>query len=157
MKSVIIIFLLVCTFFNNAFSQALPITENFSFTGNLTANGWLNYPAAGTNTSFPATDTTAGLTFPGYANSDIGKAARIVGDGEDVYKPFSIQTSGDVYASAMIKVNSASKVVTGTTTGDYFYHFYGKNAGGVNYQYCRFYAKDNGTANPGFVRPLSFA
>ena len=151
MKSIILVLLLVCTFINNAFSQALPITENFSFTGNLTANGWLNYPTAGVNTSFLATGTTTGLTFNSYANSGIDNAAHIIGDGEDVYKPFSPQTSGDVYASAMIKVNSASKVITGTTTGDYFYHFYGKNAGGVSYQYCRFYAKDNGTTNPGFV------
>ena len=124
---------------NKTFSQALPVIENFTFSGNLTANGWLNYPTAGVNTNFPATSTTgiAGLTFTGYSQSGIGNAARILNDGEDVYKPFDIQTSGTVYAGAMIKVNAAP------AAGDYFYHFYGKNAGGVNYQYVRFYVKDN--------------
>ena len=140
MKSITLIFLLVCTSFSNAFSQALPITENFNFSGNLTANGWVNYPSVGVNTAFPATGTTTGLTFNGYASSGVGNAAQITGDGEDVYLPFATQTSGVVYAGAMIKVNAASTA----TFGDYFYHFYGKNSGGTNYQFCRFFIKDNG-------------
>ena len=143
MKSIIIVVLLVCAFLNSAFSQVtLPFTENFSFTGNLTANGWLNYPAVGVNTSFPATGTTTGLTFNGYASSGVGNAAQITGDGEDVYLPITAQTAGVVYVGAMIKVNAASTA----TNGDYFYHFYGKNSGGINYQYCRFFIKDNGGA-----------
>ncbi len=138
MKSTLSIFLLFFTL-NKSFSQALPIVENFTFSGNLTANGWLNYPTVGANTNFPATSTSGitGLTFTGYNQSGIGNAALISGDGEDVYKPFDSQTSGTVYAGAMIKVNAAP------TAGDYFYHFYGKNTGGVNYQYVRFYVKDN--------------
>ena len=151
MKSIIIVVLLVCTFLNNAFSQALPITENFNFSGNLTANGWLNYPAVATPAGTLATGTTMGLSFSGYANSGIDNAALIVGDGEDVYKPITAQTAGVVYASAMIKVNAAA------LAGDYFYHLYGKSTAATpaNYQYCRLYIKDNGAANPGFVAAVN--
>jgi hypothetical protein len=140
MKSLIITALLFFSV-HTIFAQALPIVENFTFSGNLTANGWVNSPInGGTVPTLPATSTTGitGLTFTGYSQSGIGNAARVVGDGEDVYKPFTAQTSGTVYAGAMINVNAAS---TGTN-GDYFYHFYGQNVAGTNYQFCRFFIKD---------------
>jgi hypothetical protein len=123
----------------------LPLIDNITYTGALTANGWLNYPSVGVNTNFPATSTTTpSLIYPNYPQSNIGNAVAIIGDGEDVYLPFATQTAGSVYAAAMINVSAASQA----TSGDYFYHFYGKNQAGTNYQFCRFFIKDE--AGTGF-------
>jgi hypothetical protein len=87
-------------------AQSLWLEEDFDFSGNLSANGWSVSSGAGTN----PISTTSGLTYSDYPSSGIGNAALVDADGEDVYKTFSSQTSGNVYASFLINVNSSGSV-----------------------------------------------
>ncbi|CAN5465367.1 hypothetical protein BH09SUM1_BH09SUM1_29620 [soil metagenome] len=106
-----------------AASAATLLTEDFNFTGNLTANGWAAHSGAGTQ----AIDTTAGLTYTGYAGSGIGNAANLDNTGEDDNRllPAPITTASDTYASFLVNIP------TGTTVTDgYFFHF-GQNDAGV--------------------------
>jgi len=85
--------------------QAL-LVENFDYTTGalLTANGWTAHSGAGTQ----AIDVTTGLTFSGYAGSDIGGAANLDNNGEDVNKTFAEQTTGTVYAALVIKTEATN-------------------------------------------------
>ena len=80
------------------FSQVL-LTDDFNYTGDLTANGWTAHSGAGTQ----AINTTTGLTFTGYAGSGIGNAANLDNNGEDVHKTFTSQTTGTVYVAFMLQ------------------------------------------------------
>ncbi|MBK9357814.1 MAG: hypothetical protein IPN08_10570 [Bacteroidales bacterium] len=95
---------------------AFPFVENFSYTSGtaLSANCW-SVHSSGNN---PITVQTGTITYPGYLSSGIGGQVTVTGGstGEDVNRTFSPQTSGDVYASFLVNVSSA------TTTGDYFFH-----------------------------------
>ena len=67
---------------------AQSFSEDFNFSGLLTANGWTAHSGGGTN----AISTTTGLVFAGLNNA--GNAAVLTTSGEDVSKllttPFSI-------------------------------------------------------------------
>jgi len=93
------------------FSQVL-LTDDFNYTGNLTANGW-TAQTAGSGTQ--AIDTTTGLTFTGYAGSGIGNAANLDNNGEDVFRQFTAQTTGTVYVAFMLQT-------TATNSAGYFLH-----------------------------------
>jgi hypothetical protein len=99
-------------------SNAQLLVENFNFTGNLYANGYIVHSGLGTNT-ISVSNSTASLNFNGYAQSGIGYSA-IIGNagGEDVNKTFTSQTNGDVYFSFLCNVNDAST----SKSGDYFFH-----------------------------------
>ncbi|MCC6545821.1 hypothetical protein IT570_01535 [Candidatus Sumerlaeota bacterium] len=90
-------------------SAAPLFTEDFTFAGNLTANGWTAHSGAGTN----PIDTTTGLTYAGYTQSGIGNAANIDDTGEDVNRTFTAQASGTVYASFMFNAPLGSTVTEG--------------------------------------------
>ena len=98
-------------------SQAQLLNENFSYANGalLTANGWAAHSGAGTNPITVYSDSL--LTYPGYLSSGIGNRIRLISNGEDVNKTFTAQTSGTVYASALVNITATS------TTGDYFIHF----------------------------------
>lgn len=91
------------------FSQSF--SEDFNFSGLLTANGWTAHSGGGTN----PISTTTGLVFTGLNNA--GNAAVLTTSGEDVSKllttPFS---TGSVYVSCLVNVTAAK------TAGDYFIH-----------------------------------
>lgn len=99
-------------FFNTGVSQVL-LSENFDYPAGdlITAHGW----TAHSGTTDPITVNAGGLVFPGYTASGIGNAALVDGLGEDDHKTFTVQTSGVVYTSFMIKVT------TGYT--GYFFHY----------------------------------
>ena len=101
--------------FQTAFSQLL--VENFVYqTGTLlTANGWSAHSGAGTNS--PAVISPA-LTYPNYPGSGSGNAAQLVNTGEDVNRQFAALKTGSLFASFLVKVDSAQ------TPGDYFFHFF---------------------------------
>ncbi|HRP94496.1 MAG TPA: hypothetical protein PLH53_16500, partial [Ignavibacteriaceae bacterium] len=87
------------------FVLAQPLlVENFDFSGNLTDNGWTAHSGAGTQ----PINTTTGLTYTSYPGSGIGNAALLDNNGEDVNRTFTVQTSGFVFFSSLINVNSAS-------------------------------------------------
>jgi plastocyanin len=103
------------TTMKGSFSTAIPLpfSEEFDFPANdnLTLHGWVAHSAGGTN---PNTVNNGGLTFPGYPSSEIGNAALISGNSEDIHRLFPLVTSGSVYVSFMMNV-------TGAPTG-YFFH-----------------------------------
>ncbi|NUN08879.1 MAG: endonuclease [Ignavibacteriaceae bacterium] len=91
----------------------LLLEENFNYTAAtyLTDNGWTAHNAGGTN---PITVNASGLTFPNYP-STTGNAALVDNTGEDIHRTFTTQTSGNVYASFLVKVDAVATV--------YFIHF----------------------------------
>lgn len=111
-------FLLVCLLL--AFSGVLHaqlLSEDFSFSGNLTDNGWTAHSAGGTT----PIATTSGLTYTGLNGSGVGNAALVNNlGGEDINRTFTAQgTDGQsVYVSMLVNVNDAAT----TKTGDYFFH-----------------------------------
>ncbi len=88
------------------------MTENFTAAAGtaLTSAGWT---ISGSSTVNVVSIVQPGLTFSGYPSSDIGNAARLNTNGQDVFQPFASVNSGSVYLSFMMKVDSAK-------TGDYF-------------------------------------
>jgi hypothetical protein len=91
---------------------AVLIEENFSFTGNLTDNGWTAHSSGGTN---PIQASAPGLTYPRYLSSGIGNAASVWTSGEDDSRSWTALTDGSVYIAFLANVTVAQ-------TGDYFLH-----------------------------------
>lgn len=90
------------------------LVEDFDYPiGNLLTNhGWTAHSVPGTQ----PIDVTNGLSFPGFIGSDIGGAANLDNNGEDVHKTFAQQTSGVVYAAFIIQTQSSN-------SAGYFLHF----------------------------------
>jgi len=127
-------------------TTSTPVTtlleENFSFTGNLTANGWTQ---SGTGTPTIAA-STPGLVYSGYAGSDIGNSAAFAAAaGEDVSKSFTSRTSGSVYLAFLLNLTAA-----GSTTGAYFFEM-GQAQAAMN---CNLHAR---SATGGFNLGISKA
>jgi hypothetical protein len=110
------------------------LIENFSYSesSSLTSNGWIAHSGEGTN---PVKVYSSGLTFPGYASSNIGLSAILNNTGEDVNKSFVTVTSGTVFCALLVKVN--------TTDNEYFFHLAGSTVG-TNYK-GRIYTDGSGT------------
>ncbi|MDQ3019920.1 MAG: T9SS type A sorting domain-containing protein [Bacteroidota bacterium] len=94
------------------------LDENFDYPvgDSIGAHGWTSFSGGGINRLLI---TSPGLIYNEYTKSDIGLATSLVSVGQDSYKPFtSSQTSGSLFASFMIRVDSAKN------SGDYFcaYH-----------------------------------
>jgi len=98
----------------------LLLVDNFEYPlgSNLSDNGWTAHSGEGTQ---PPTITN-GLSFDGYAGSDLGGAALLDNNGEDVHRNFIPQTTGVVYAAFV--VNTADNANAG-----YFIHFGQENIG----------------------------
>jgi len=111
--------LLVAILFLSLFSlkgMAQPLlVEDFNYTAGalLTDNGWTAHSGAGTQ---PIDVVVPGLVFSGYAGSGLGGAANLDNNGEDDNKVFAEQTSGTVYAAAIVQP-------AGNTIAGYFLHF----------------------------------
>ena len=91
-------------------------TNDFSFSGLLSANGWVAHSGVGTN----SISTTTGLTYSGFLGSGIGNAALVNNlNGEDVNKTFTSQnTNGQsIYYSCLVRVTEAAN-----KSGEYFLH-----------------------------------
>ncbi len=114
-KSLLLSLLIFSISFVN--SQSLLI-QDFSFSGNLTANGWTAVTAgAGTN----PIATTTGLTYTGFQSSGVGNAALVNNlGGEDDNITFTNQTTDgqNIYYSFLANVTDAAA----TKSGDYFIH-----------------------------------
>jgi hypothetical protein len=114
-------------------SQTL-LVENFNYsTGSaLTANGWTAHSVAGNN---PVLTCSPGLIYPGYPSSNIGLAAALSNDGEDVNKTFTQITTGNVYCAFLVKA--------GSVTNDYFLHL---SNSAISSNRARVYMKGTGTS-----------
>jgi hypothetical protein len=89
--------------------------ENFNYVEGTTlvSNGWVAHSGAGNNSP---TVASAGLAYTGYFAAS-GLSGQTLGNGEDVHKNFTPQTSGSVYNSFLINISSVSEA------GDYAYMF----------------------------------
>ncbi len=100
-------FILLSAFsLQGVYSQPL-LVENFDYSAGtlLTDAGWTAHSSSGTQ----AIDVVVpGLTFEGYALSNIGGAANADNTGEDIHKIFPMQNSGTVYAAFMVKVDGSA-------------------------------------------------
>src|SRR6478672_3294369 len=108
--------ILVSVLLSSGFLKAQLLTEDFTFSGNLTSNGWTAHSAAGTT----PISTTTGLTYSGLTGSGVGNAALVNNlGGEDVNRTFAAQnTDGQsIYISMLVNINDAAA----TKTGDYFF------------------------------------
>ncbi len=94
------------------------VEENFDYPvgDSLTQHGWLAHSAAGL---VPIKVIEGNLSYPNYPLSGIGNMTQVIGGGgsrEDINLPFTNQTSGSVYFSFLVNVDTAA------TTGDYFFN-----------------------------------
>ncbi len=109
---------IVLLFLSSTISRAQILSTNdFDFSGALTANGWTAHSGAGTN----PVSTTTGLTYTGFPGSGIGNAALVNNlGGEDVNITFANQnTDGQsIYFSFLASVTDPAA----TKTGDYFFN-----------------------------------
>ena len=97
----------------SAASAQVLATDDFSYTGSLTANGWTAHSGAG-NKEIQSNGSFAILDFSG-------------GSGEDINLAFSpLTATDDVYASFTLNVPSGNPV-NPDNNGSYFLHF--KDAG----------------------------
>ncbi len=111
---------------NGVGAGGVLLTEDFSFSGNLSANGW----SVHSGTTNPIA-TTTGLTYNGYSGSGIGNAALVNNlGGEDVNKGFdAVGGNGTtLYYSALVNVTDAATA----KTGDYFLNI-GNRANATNF------------------------
>jgi len=100
-KIMLVLLISACSLqFVNA--QAL-LTENFDYASGtlLSAAGWTAHSGSGTQS---IDVIVPGLSFTGYPLSNIGGAAQMDNNGEDVNKTFTTQTTGTVYVAFMVKV-----------------------------------------------------
>ena len=100
--------------------QSQLLVEDFDYPiGSLLKdNGWTSH--SGTS---EFVNVTSGLSFAGYKGSDVGGAANLDNNGEDVSRNFTTQTSGVLYVAAIVKFDAS-------TTAGYFFHL-GKTAMGT--------------------------
>lgn len=115
----------------SAGAAAQPLlTENFNFTGALSANGW----AVHSGTTGPVS-TVAGLTYAGYPGSGEGNAAFVTGTSatEDVNRDFTSQnTSGTaVWTSFLVNVTDPA-----VAAGTYFLHLGNRVSGSTFTQFA---------------------
>lgn len=92
------------------------LTDDFNYTGNLSANGWTIHGTAAN----PLVTTTPGLSYAGMP-AGVGNAALIPNAaGEDGHRTFATQSTDgqSVYVSALVNVTDAGSA----RTGDYFLH-----------------------------------
>jgi len=124
--------------------DTILFTDDFTYAANSQLNGqglWSAHSGAGTN---PIAVTSPGLSYPGYAGSGIGNAVSLGTSGEDDNATFPAQSSGAVYAAAMVNVTSAQ------VTGDYFMHLFDGPIGTNIFRGRVFVKKDATNATYGF-------
>lgn len=120
-------------------TQAQLLTEHFDYTAGttLTSNGWVAHSAAGTN---PMTVGSGSLTFPGYAPAPIGGAGVCIGNSEDINKSFPYVTSGNVYTSFLLKVDTIGG-------SGYFFHLMDTTIGTFDFRARTFFRADLTNSN----------
>jgi hypothetical protein len=111
--------LLILFLFKMSISKAQLLAEDFNYTGNLSANGWVSYESG------DALVTTSGLSFTGYAGSGTGNAALVKrlpsSSGQDAYKTFTEQNTpgAAVYTCFLLKVTDT---LLSAKSGNYVFH-----------------------------------
>lgn len=124
---------LVATTFATAWAAPL-FEENFNYAAGsnlLGQGGWIQ---TGTHATPVITVSAPSLSYPAYPSSGIGNSVLLL-SGDDNNHQFTQQTSGTIYASALVNV------VSSTAAGDYFLHL-GPNTIGSTFAGRTFIKKD---------------
>ncbi|MBI5804573.1 endonuclease [candidate division TA06 bacterium] len=116
--------------------------EPFDYPAGDSINGVHNWILHSGTTS-PIRVVSPGLTYGGYKSKAVTNACSLTTTGEDANRAFSVQSSGTVYASFLVKVDSA------TLAGDYFFHL---STSPINTSYFvgRIYARKDASNNLAF-------
>jgi hypothetical protein len=141
-KKLCLTLLVALTFIAKSQSQSTLLSENFSYNlsdtlSNILGSGWTPIATVNTVNKVPV---VAGLTYAGYAMSNIGNAVLVKNTGQDIGKAF-IGTnirSNSVYASFLMNVSAAQ------ANGDYFFTMLDSALNGINYR-ARTFIKSSGT------------
>jgi hypothetical protein len=133
----------------NLLNAQTLLIENFDFTGSLTSNGWGAHFSSGVNA---VRSVPPGLTYTGYQYSGVGNTAFLNGDGEDVNRTFTTQTSGSLYASFMVSAGAAPSAAS------HFLHFGTPAPSGTSTHFGRLHLVPNaGNFEFGISRNLTTA
>jgi len=114
--------------------------ENFDYPvgDSLTQHGWISHSGTG----FPFLVVSGSLSYTGYPSSGIGNSTIVEsgsGSRQDVHVDFTSVSSGSIYASFLVNLDSAS------TNGEYFFHF-GENPWTTSFR-GRVFARNDGSGN----------
>lgn len=120
----------ICAFFSIFLTAGTSLqaqnvwTEDFDYpiSDLLTSHGWEAH-SGGTTSPIMVTN---GLSFIGYPSSDIGGAAILDADGQDVRKAFPVVESGSMYVSFMAQMFGSDK-------SSYFVHLWDGDPAQFNY------------------------
>jgi hypothetical protein len=142
-SSLIVLTAAIFTAASTATAQTPLLVEDFNYNPGalLTDNGWTAHSGGGTNA---IAAVSPGLTLAGYPGSGVGNAAGLTVSGEDVNRPFAIQSTGTVYAALMVNLSDASTDVV----GGYFFHL-GPDPVSTTFR-GRLFAKKDGSNNVAF-------
>lgn len=117
MKNIYALFLVGSLSLASAQTTYLSDQFNYPAGDSLTNHSWYAHSAPLTS---PILVSSPGLSWPGYIGSDIGNAASVTENGQDINKPFSADiNSGSAYASFLLKID-ASFAAEGA---GFFFHF----------------------------------
>lgn len=100
-------------------AQTTYLSDQFNYPAgdSLTNHGWYAHSAPLT---IPILVSSSGLSWPGYIGSDIGNAASVTENGQDINKPFNGDiNSGSAYASFLLKIDASFA----TEGAGFFFHF----------------------------------
>jgi len=117
-KSILLIFMLL-GFISVSFGQAL-LVDDFNYANGSGLIGQGGWTISGTSVVNPVTvvdNLASGLSYTGYAGSQVGLSVPIANTGQDVYTSYTPQTSGSVYLSFLANFSDVK------ATGDYFIAF----------------------------------
>lgn len=101
-------------------------SEDFTFSGPLSSNGWAVHSGAPTN----PISTTTGLTYAGLLGTGVGNAALVTNlGGQDENVTFTSQSTDgqSIYASLLVNITDPAA----TKAGDYFFNI--GDGGGTNF------------------------
>jgi PKD repeat protein len=145
------LFLILCIL-SPFFACAQLTTITFSGTGALNVNGWSTHSGTSGQLTSLATTSDIGnsLSYTGLPTSTNNRTTTIAGNSEDVnYAISTINNSGSVYYSALIKLTNITGQAVNTTIGNHFMHLTDTNGatGIVTGFVGRLFVRTGATAN----------
>jgi uncharacterized protein (TIGR02145 family) len=115
----------------------LLFNENFDYTVGSTLVGQGGWVITTSVTINPLITTPSSIAYSGYPSSGIGQELSIANNGQDINRPFTSQTNGLVYVSALVNISAAQAI------GDYFLHVC--EPGSISAFFCRAFVKLDGS------------
>lgn len=119
------------------------VSDSFTGTGALNANGWLTHSGA---TPGQLVIATGSLSYPGFTTSG-NKAALVAGNTEDVNTASAAPLTGVVYYSAILNVPNTTGLNANTAVGDYFLATGATAGASVTAFSARIYVRTGATAD----------